>query len=56
MLESEYLKEVKSSIEDIKKLLQEILETLEILEDKTMMEQINESEKEIEKGEYERFL
>jgi len=53
---ADYVREVKESIEEIKKLLYGILETLEILEDRELMEQIRESEKQIERGEYERFL
>jgi len=53
---ADYVKEVKESIEEIKKLLYSILETLEILEDRKLMEQIRESERQIERGEYERFL
>jgi len=53
---ADYVREVKKSIEEIKKLLYGILETLEILEDRELMEQIRESEKQIERGEYERFL
>ena len=53
---ADYVREVKESIEEIKKLLCGILGTLEILEDRELMEQIRESEKQIERGEYERFL
>ena len=53
---ADYVREVKKSIEEIKKLLYSILETLEILGDRELMEQIRESGKQIERGEYERFL
>ncbi|EDY35109.1 hypothetical protein ABOONEI_2651 [Aciduliprofundum boonei T469] len=54
--ELNYLKEVKENTEEIKNLLRSILETLEVLEDKYLIEQIRESEEQIKKGEYERFL
>ncbi len=54
--ELNYLKEVKENTEEIKNLLRSILETLEVLEDKYLIEQIKVSEEQIKKGEYERFL
>ncbi len=51
-----YLKEVRDNTREIKELLKSILETLEILEDEYLLDQVRESEEQIKKGEYERFL
>ena len=47
--ELNYLKEVKENTEEIKNLLRSILETLEVLEDKYLIEQIKVSEEQIKK-------
>ncbi len=41
---------------EIKDLLKSILATLEGLEDKYLVEQIRESDEQIKRGEYERFI
>jgi len=54
--ELRYIEELKENTREIKELLKSILATLEVLEDRYLLEQIRESEKQIENGEYERFI
>ncbi len=52
----EYMREIRENTREIKELLKSILATLEILEDKYLVEQIRESDEQIKRGEYERFI
>ncbi len=54
--EMDYIREVRENTKEIKELLKSILATLEVLEDRFLVEQIWESEEQIKRGEYERFL
>ena len=51
----EYMREIRENTREIKELLQSILATLEVLEDRYLIEQIRESDEQIKRGEYERF-
>ena len=55
-IEMDYIREVEENTREIKKLLESILATLEVLEDRILVEQIKESDEQIKKGEYERFV
>ena len=55
-VETSYMKEIRENTREIKELLKSILATLEVLEDRYLVEQIMESEEQIKKGEYERFV
>ena len=52
----EYMHEIRENTREIKELLRSILVTLEVLEDKYLVEQIRESDEQIKRGEYERFI
>ena len=52
----DYIWEVEENTREIKKLLESTLATLEVLEDRILVEQIKESDEQIKKGEYERFV
>ena len=52
----EYIREIRENTREIKELLKSILATLEVLEDKYLVEQIRESDEQIKRGEYERFI
>ncbi len=55
-IDREYMEEIRENTTEIKELLNSILATLEVLEDRYLMEQIRESEEDIEKGRHERFV
>ena len=55
-VDMEYMREIRENTREIKELLKSILATLEVLEDKYLVEQIRESDEQIRKGEYERFI
>ncbi len=54
-MDIEYMREIRENTREIKELLQSILATLEVLEDRYLVEQIRESDEQIKRGEYERF-
>ncbi len=56
VMEMNYIREVRENTKEIKELLKSILATLEVLEDRILIEQIRESEEQVKKGEYERFI
>ena len=55
-MEASYMREIRENTREIKELLKSILATLEVLEDRYLVEQIRESEEQIKRGEYERFI
>ena len=55
-VDMEYMREIRENTKEIKELLKSILATLEILEDRYLVEQIRESDEQIRRGEYERFI
>ena len=54
-MDMEYMREIRENTREIKELLQSILATLEVLEDRYLIEQMRESDEQIKRGEYERF-
>jgi len=55
-MDIEYMHEIRENTREIKELLKSILSTLEVLEDRYLVEQIRESDEQIKRGEYERFI